>query len=62
MFTGRIKDSKYISYYQVESDLTIHSTFTKYHIDGDPIEFDKTSILKIHKGAIRVIKTPKAKV
>ena len=62
MFTGRLKDSKYISYYQVESDLTIHSSFTKYHIDGDPIEFNETSILKIHKGAIRVIRTSKAKI
>jgi len=62
MFTGRIKESKYISYYQVKSDLKIEASFNKFHIDGDPVVFDQISIVKIHPGSMRVIRTKKAKV
>lgn len=62
MFTGRIKDSKYIIYRQIKSDLKIKSLFSKYHIDGDPIEFDKTTVLKIHKASLRVLRTNKTKI
>ena len=62
MFTGRIKDSKYIIYRQVKSDLKIKSIFSKYHIDGDPVEFDKTTVLKIHKASLRVLRTNKTKI
>lgn len=61
MFSGRIKESKYISYHQIKTGLKIEANFNKFHIDGDPVIFDKTSIIKIHPQSMRVIKTNRAK-
>lgn len=59
VFTLGIKDSKYISYYQTSDTVTLNTQFKKFHIDGEPIVFDENISIKVHKGALRIIKTSK---
>jgi len=59
MFTGKIKDSKYISYHQTNSNIRIEADYKKFHIDGDPVEFSTTTLIKIHPGSLKVIDTKK---
>ncbi len=59
MFAGKIKESKYISYHQTNSDIEIEADYNKFHIDGDPIEFDTTTLIKIHPGSLKIIDTGK---
>ncbi len=57
VFTLRIKDSKYISYYQTDDSVKLHTKFDKYHVDGEPIILEGNTTIKIHKGDLRIIKT-----
>ncbi len=61
MFIGKIKDSKYISYYQTGSKIKIEADYNKFHIDGDPIKFGTTTLIKIHPGSLKIIDTGKIK-
>ncbi len=57
VFTLRVKDSKYISYYQTDDSVKLHAKFDKYHIDGEPITLDGDITIKVHKGNLRIVKT-----
>ncbi len=61
MFRGKIKDSKYITYKQIDKDMELHTDYDKFHYDGEPVSFKGKSKIKIHKNALRLIKTNKSK-
>ena len=56
MFSGRIKQSRYIDYLTLDSDFTIETGYNMYHVDGEPIFFNGKSDVKIHKGILKVLK------
>ncbi len=62
MMTGKLKSSKYITYLKLKNDLTIKTSFTKYHIDGEPR--DSTDIINLKKleNIIKFIKTTKCRI
>lgn len=57
LFLGLLKESKYLSYIQVKTGLTIESEFKKYHIDGEPKTFAKNLSVKMLKDKVQVVKT-----
>ncbi|MDA3778956.1 MAG: YegS/Rv2252/BmrU family lipid kinase [Bacteroidales bacterium] len=57
LFSGQLKDSKYITYLKVLKMLEIKSNFKKYHIDGEPRSFEDKLCIKMLKSKIRIIKT-----
>lgn len=62
MFRGTLKESKYITYLQVNESAEITSEFKKYHVDGEPKVFEKGLIIKIQENKIRVLKTSWSKL
>jgi diacylglycerol kinase (ATP) len=57
LFTGRLKDSKYLRYINVKDRVEIESDYKKYHIDGEPNIFTKNLSIKMLKHKVRIIKT-----
>ncbi|MGE5356292.1 MAG: diacylglycerol/lipid kinase family protein [Deltaproteobacteria bacterium] len=56
VFSGRIKQSKYIDYLTIDRDFTIETDYKMYHVDGEPLFFNGKSEVKIYKGIIRILK------
>ena len=56
MFTGKIKQSRYIDYLMLEKDFTIETYYKMYHVDGEPVLFDGKSEIKIFKAALNILK------
>jgi diacylglycerol kinase (ATP) len=57
MQTGTLKESKYLKYYELDSDMVIHSSESRVHIDGDPVILENAIPVKIKKNALRVLKS-----
>jgi diacylglycerol kinase (ATP) len=62
LFTGSLKNSKYISYIDVRNRVEIDSDLKKYHIDGEPKVFEKKLKIKMLENKLRVLKTSKNKL
>lgn len=57
LFSGSLKDSKYITFIKVSEMVEIKSDFKKYQIDGKPKSFENSLCIKMLKSKIRIIKT-----
>lgn len=56
VFAGKVKQSKYIDYISVGEDFVLETDNSMSHIDGEPIFIHNKTEVKIHKGAIKILK------
>ncbi|MBK7095102.1 MAG: diacylglycerol kinase [Saprospiraceae bacterium] len=56
MFTGKIKQSRYIDYLSLDKDFTLETYYNMYHVDGEPLFFDGSADIKIYKGILSILK------
>ncbi len=57
MFLGILKESRYISYLQVNTPCNIKTGYREYHVDGEPVIVEGDVEVKIAKHKIQIIKT-----
>lgn len=57
LMTGTLKESKFIKYFRLNSDITIRSNFNKFHIDGDPLIINSEIKVKMSVKKLPIIKT-----
>ncbi len=57
LFSGLLKESKYVRYIKVETSVEIESNFKKFHIDGEPKTFTNKLSVKMLKEKVRILKT-----
>ena len=57
MFLGRLKESKYISFYQTGDPVQVNASMHEFHIDGDPVVFDEPVTLRIADKFLNVVRT-----
>jgi len=61
LFRGTMKNSKYIRYIKTDKPFTIITNETRFHIDGEAIEFKGEVAVKIKKDVLKVLKTKHSK-
>jgi diacylglycerol kinase family enzyme len=61
LFRGTMKNSKYIRYIRTDKPFTIKTNETRFHIDGEAVEFKGEVVVKIKKDVLKVLKTKHAK-
>jgi YegS/Rv2252/BmrU family lipid kinase len=61
LFRGTMKNSKYIRYIKTDKSLTIRTNETRFHIDGEAVEFKGVVVVKIKKDVLKVLKTKYSK-
>ncbi|MBN1184154.1 MAG: YegS/Rv2252/BmrU family lipid kinase [Bacteroidales bacterium] len=57
LFSGKLKNSKYITYIGVKKNIEIKTEFSKYHVDGEPKLFEDHLSVDLLRQKIRIIKT-----
>ena len=57
LFRGTLKESKYVKYLKTDRPLTIRTSETKFHIDGEPVEITGDVTVKVISNALSVLKT-----
>lgn len=57
LFTKTIDRSKYVRTLKTNRTITISSEETRYHIDGEPVKISGKAVIRIRKGALKVLKT-----
>ncbi len=57
LFRGTLKNSKYVTYLKTDKPFTIRTKDTRFHIDGEPVEFSGDVNVRIKKNALQVLKT-----
>ena len=62
LMTQSIRNSKYTAYIKIEKELSIKTSFKKYHIDGEPRTCDDVLKVKMLKQKVKFIKTKHCKL
>ena len=57
LFRGTLKESKYVKYLKTDRPLTIRTSETKFHVDGEPVEIPGDVTVKVISNALSVLKT-----
>jgi diacylglycerol kinase (ATP) len=57
LFRGTMKNSKYVRYIKTDKSFTIRTKETRFHIDGEAVEFKGDVVVKIKKDVLKVLKT-----
>jgi diacylglycerol kinase (ATP) len=57
LFTGRLKDSKYVRQIKTDKEVTIQTNENRFHIDGEPLEINGNITIRIKRHALKVLKT-----
>jgi len=57
LFRGTLKDSKYVKCLKTDRPLTIRTSETRFHIDGEPVEIPGDVSVKIISNSLSVLKT-----
>lgn len=57
LFTKSINRSKYVRTLKTDRKITISSEETRFHVDGEPVEITGKTVIRIRKGALKVLKT-----
>jgi diacylglycerol kinase (ATP) len=57
LFTKRINYSKYVRHIKTDKEITIETTETRFHIDGEPLKICGKVNVRIRKDALKVLKT-----
>jgi len=61
LMTGTLKESKYVSYFETDKPVTVETSETRFHIDGEPVIFDSPVTVTIKKNALKVLVTRRNK-
>jgi diacylglycerol kinase (ATP) len=57
LFTKRINYSKYVRRIKTDKEITIETTETRFHIDGEPLKISGKVNVRIRKESLKVLKT-----
>jgi diacylglycerol kinase (ATP) len=57
LFTKRINYSKYVRHIKTDKEISIETSETRFHIDGEPIKISGKVIVRIRKESLKVLKT-----
>jgi diacylglycerol kinase (ATP) len=57
LFRGTMKNSKYVRYIKTDKPFTISTNETRFHIDGEAVEFKGDVVVKIKNDVLKVLKT-----
>ena len=57
LFTGRLRDSKYVRHIHTDKEVIIRTDETRFHIDGEPLKISGEVVVRIKRHALRVLKT-----
>jgi YegS/Rv2252/BmrU family lipid kinase len=57
MMTGTLSESKYLKYIATGNKITVRSEETRYHVDGEPLNFQGEVEVTISKGSLKVLRT-----
>lgn len=57
LFRGSLKESKYVKYLRTDKSLTIRTSETRFHIDGEAVEIPGDVSVKVISNALSVLKT-----
>jgi len=61
LFRGTLNKSKYVRYIKTDKPFSIQTDETKYHIDGEPVEFSGEVKVRIIRNTLTVLKTKRNK-
>jgi len=61
LFTGRIKQSKYVRYIRTDKEVVIETDETRFHVDGEPLEISGKAVVRVKRRALKVLKAAKNK-
>lgn len=56
LFTGNLNKSKYVRYLSTGKNFTIRTDETRFHVDGEPVNFKQEVIVRVRKDALKVLK------
>jgi YegS/Rv2252/BmrU family lipid kinase len=57
LFTKRINKSKYVMHFKTDKEIVIETDETRFHIDGEPLEFYGKIVVRIKKEVLKVLRT-----
>jgi YegS/Rv2252/BmrU family lipid kinase len=57
LFAKKLHKSKYVRYLKSDKEITISTSETRFHIDGEPVIFSGEVVIRIKKNALKVLKT-----
>ncbi|MGB8492479.1 MAG: diacylglycerol kinase family protein [Bacteroidales bacterium] len=57
LFAKKMNGSKYVRHLKTESEVTLNTPETRFHIDGEPVTFTGAITVRIRKRALKVLKT-----
>ncbi|MGQ9621105.1 MAG: diacylglycerol/lipid kinase family protein [Bacteroidales bacterium] len=61
LLTGKLRESRYINYYETHQPVLISTTETRFHIDGEPVLIYSPFTVTIRKNALKVLVTRRNK-
>ncbi len=62
LFRGTLHKSKYVSYIKTDKSFSVITDETKFHIDGEPVEFQGEVKVSIRRDALSVLRTRQNKL
>jgi YegS/Rv2252/BmrU family lipid kinase len=57
LFTKRINKSKYVRHFKTDKEIEIETDETRFHIDGEPLDFSGKVVIRIKREVLKVLKT-----
>jgi diacylglycerol kinase family enzyme len=57
LFTKRLHKSKYVRYLKSGKEVTIRTSETRFHIDGEPVNISDEVVIRIRKDTLKVLRT-----
>jgi diacylglycerol kinase (ATP) len=57
LFTKRINKSKYVRHFKTDKEIVIETDETRFHIDGEPLDFSGKVVIRIKREVLKVLKT-----
>lgn len=61
LFTKRINKSKYVRHIQTDKEIIIQTAETRFHIDGEPVKISGEVVVRIKRGALKILKTARSR-
>lgn len=57
LFTGKLNKSKYLKNFTTEGDMTISTSESRFHIDGEPVIINGEITVRLKKNELKILKT-----
>jgi diacylglycerol kinase family enzyme len=61
LFTKRLNESKYVKHIKTDKEIVIQTDETRFHIDGEPLKISGEVVVRIKRGALKVLRTTRNK-